>query len=146
VPEFIFAIDTMKKNNILIGLAIALSGILLACQNDTAVNNMETPEGVVKRWQGLVDSSKFEAAKTFSTERAIRWLEKNKALTDSGDSLVYPMNFKEISCKIDGDSAVCNCIYTMPEDTTTYKDVYLAKKINGKWVVDLNQDELEMFQ
>ncbi len=136
----------MKKINILIGLAIALSGLIAACQNDSATNNLETPEGVVRRWQSLVDSSKFEAAKAFSTERAMRWLEKNKALTDSGDSLVYPMNFIEISCKIDGDSAICNCIYMMPEDTTAYKDVYLAKKINGKWVVDLNQDELEMFE
>jgi hypothetical protein len=63
-----------------------------------------------------------------------------------GDSMVYPIIFKNIRCKISGDSASCDCLYTMPEDTTSYRDTYLAKKINGKWLVDLSQDELEVFE
>ena len=103
------------------------------------------PDYAIKRWQGLVDSSDYEAAKVFSTPRTIKWLDKNKMATEAGDSLGYQLNFQKINCNISGDSAVCNCIYSMRGDTTTYKDIYLAKKINNKWVVDLNNDEVETF-
>ncbi len=134
----------MQRTNFFFIVVLLLS--IFACKNDLAFNRLETPEGVIEKWQGLVDSSQFEAAKQFSTARAIKWLDKNKAITETGDSMVYPITFKSVRCKINGDSASCDCIYTMPEDSTSYRDTYLAKKINGKWLVDLSQDELEVFE
>ena len=119
-------------------------GFCTACGSEPKMQN-DGPDYAIKRWQGLVDSSNYEAAKAFSTPRTIKWLEKNKMVTEAGDSLGYQLVFQKINCSISGDSAVCNCIYSMRGDTTTYKDVYLAKKINDKWVVDLNNDEVETF-
>jgi hypothetical protein len=136
---------TNMRNTFLI-LTLLFSAIFIFSCAEEPKMTTEGPDYAIKRWQGLVDSSNFQAAKLYSTERTIKWLDKNNASTEAGDSLGYQVNFTKIDCKISGDSAVCNCTFNMKGDTTTYKDIYFAKKINYKWLVDLNVDENEILE
>jgi hypothetical protein len=125
-----------------------LSLFIFSCKNDpkSLAFEEETPEFAIKQWQSLVDSSQYDAAKKFSTPRTILWLDKNKSIMGSGDTLTYQMSFTQIACKITGDSAICLCKYTMNGDSTNYDDTYNLKKIDNKWLIDLASDEVDMFQ
>ena len=96
-----------------------------------------TPETVSKQWQAHLDKNEIDQAALLSTELTKEWLAENKELF-LNDSQVYQTNFVKMNCVVAGEKATCN--YTILEEGELIEDIFLLKKMNNQWLVDLEED------
>ena len=96
-----------------------------------------TPETVSKQWQSHLDKNELDQAALLSTPLTKEWLKENKELF-LNDSQVYQTNFVKMDCVIKGATAICN--YSFLEEGEHYEDFFLLKKINGQWLMDLEEE------
>ncbi|MCB9282775.1 MAG: hypothetical protein H6563_01765 [Lewinellaceae bacterium] len=128
----------MRIVSILVAAALAVLSIF-ACQSTPSGSS---PESVVRQWQAHIDKNEFEQAKALSAPRTqdlISWMEALLSNMEL-DSVISETNFKELSCKENGDKAVC--YYTLEEEGQLFYDSFLLVQLDGKWLVDLPEDAL----
>ena len=120
-------------------VAAALAALFLpACQPSSS----SSPESVVRQWQAHIDKNEFEQAKTLSaprTQELLDWMEALLSNMDM-DSVITNTELKDISCKENGDNAVC--YYTLEEEGQTFYDSFLLVRIDGKWLIDLPEGNM----
>jgi len=130
---------TQKINFLIIIITILL---FANCNNESTIQNSKplpnTPETVTKQWQLYLDNNELEKVATLSTATTKEWLTENKELFLS-DTQVYKTEFVKMNCDSAGNRAAC--LYTIKEDGELIEDVFLLKKIDGQWLVDIEEDE-----
>ena len=108
---------------------------LFACQPSGS------PESVVRQWQAHIDNNEFEEAKALSspqTAEIITWMQT--LLANMGaDEYVTQTTFEKLKCRKKGDQAVC--YYTIEEEGEVFNDSFLLVRIEGKWLIDLPDEE-----
>lgn len=121
-------------------LFLISSIILFSCGNEPSTQQVEplpnTPETVSKKWQFLLDNNEIEKVAELSTENTKKWLKENKALFLS-DTQTYKTQFVKMDCQTEKDKATCT--YIIKEENELIEDVFLLKKIEGQWLVDLEE-------
>ncbi len=116
---------------------------LFACQNENKAKTKEasTPEEVVRKWQGLMDKNAFAAAKKYSTTNTIRVIESFESYFDEEDeSLIDTTILLNLKCVILDNHSVCR--YEFDEEGETYRDSFLLKRVDGKWLIDVEETDL----
>jgi len=119
----------MKK----FSLFLSFICLFCACNSDQPPIKEEqlpnTPESVVRAWQGYVDVNQFDKAKRLSTKET-----KSFLATLTGEEEIISTQFVSIRCKNSSpNDAICNCI--LKEGDEEYTDQFLLKKENGQWLV-----------
>lgn len=112
-------------------------------EEDTFVHP-DTPEEVVRQYQYYLDNDKYTYAKRLSTpagQEILNYLEKR--LSDQpADSTIINTEFLSIVCRKTGEEA--NCIGVIEEEGEKFELVFKVIKIDGKWLVDANEDDYEL--
>ena len=118
-------------------LPIALC-CFVACQQDAS--NGRSPEEVVRQYQAYLDKNEFDKAKSISTPEGKDVLEGLKVFFSgpAGDSTVVHTDFLSITCEETGNTAQCNC--QLKDEYETYESTYRLQKIDGRWLVDTNDE------
>lgn len=98
---------------------------------------LDTPQAVCQQWQYHLDNNEIEAAIRLSTPATKEWLEENKLLFLS-DNQIYLTQFLKMNCDLEEDKAICH--FTIREEGEIIDDYYILKRINGQWLVDLEED------
>ena len=115
--------------------------LLIGCSNEPATQQTEllpnTPETVSKQWQHLLDNNQIEKVAQLSTENTKAWLKENTDLFLS-DNQVYKTEFIQMDCREEGDQA--ECIFIIKEEGELIQDIFLLKKVDGQWLVDIEED------
>ncbi len=134
-----------------ISLGICLL-FLLACQQQEkktpAISEPlpNTPETVVRQYQALMDSNRFERAALLSTPDGKAMLNMLAQIMagDPPDSSIVHTNFLDLNCTLQEEStAICNCL--LRDEYEEYASQFKLLKIDGQWLVDIpEEDELEM--
>lgn len=134
-----------------ISLGICLL-FLLACQQQekktSAISEPlpNTPETVVRQYQALMDSNRFERAALLSTPDGKAMLNMLAQIMagDPPDSSIVHTNFLDLTCTIQQETtARCNCL--LRDEYEEYASQFKLLKIDGQWLVDIpEEDELEM--
>lgn len=111
--------------------------VLFACQPEPT-----TPEEVVQKFQGHIDKNEFAEAKALSTERGKQRLNDLEAIItgELADSTIFSTTFLKIDCQINVDTAHCLCL--VRDSYEEYETDYKLIKTNGKWLVDVPEEEL----
>lgn len=100
-------------------------------------SDMESPEKVAENYLNYVNNKEFDKAKELCTEKTREFLEKFESLGEMeegagpGKSII-----EDIKCLVEGDKAVC----TFTSDGEPQE--MLLVKIDGKWMVDFEIDNL----
>lgn len=125
---------------------------LLACQQQgkkaAAIPEPlpNTPETVVRQYQALMDSNRFERAALLSTPDGKAMLNMLAEIMagDPPDSSIVHTNFLNLNCAIEKETtARCNCL--LRDEYEEYASQFKLLKIDGQWLVDIpEEDELEM--
>lgn len=106
------------------------------CQNDSKTNKSEhslAQEALVE-WQQLVDLGHFAQAKLLSTDSTIIWLDEIADIDVEDDTIAMTI-LQEIHCAITSDTA--NCSYYIIEDGEKLDNSVQLVKVNGVWLVDV---------
>jgi hypothetical protein len=104
-----------------------------------------TPETVVRQYQALMDSNRFERAALLSTPDGQAMLNMLAEIMagDPPDSSIIHTNFLDLNCAVQKDTARCNCL--LRDEYEEYASQFKLLKINGQWLVDIpEEDEVEM--
>ncbi|MCB9080798.1 MAG: hypothetical protein H6555_03700 [Lewinellaceae bacterium] len=104
-----------------------------------------TPEDVVRQYQGYIDRNDFAAAKLLSTpEEQVRLSEMATMFAgEVGDSTLLTTEFLNLVCTPRQDSAFCSC--TLKDQYETYETQYLLLRINKQWLVHIPQESELLF-
>jgi len=116
--------------------------LILSCQTAEPLPN--TPETVSRQWQEYINNNQFAKAKTLSTPNAkewVNWIEKMIVVEEPGEALPPPV-FLEMNCKVLGNKATC--LFLQEDAGEQYRDSFFLFKINGQWLVDIPEEDLEM--
>ncbi len=105
----------------------------------------QQPEEVIRHYQAHIDSNRFEQAKTYSTEGGKAWIDTlSKIISSSSDDLdstLLHTSFLNIDCKIQQDTAFCNCLAV--DQDGEYEVLYQLIRQDGKWKIEApKEDEL----
>jgi hypothetical protein len=115
-----------------------------ACQNTPKEGQTSTtianPEMTVRQWQKYIDNNDFKNAQALSTTDTRQWLEGIEAAF-SEDTLKMKTNFEQITCQEEAEKAMCVCRIKQNITDESYEDVFFLVKENGKWVIDLNNED-----
>lgn len=116
--------------------------LLVACSDTPTVKNKEvlpnTPETVSKQWQLYLDNNELDKVAALSSTSTKEWLAENKDIF-LGDNQAYQTRFLQMTCTEQGEKAMCHCV--MKDETgELIEDVFLLVKINGQWLVELEED------
>ncbi len=114
--------------------------LLINCSNESGTSNESfpnTPETVSKQWQFHLDNNELEKVAKLSTSTTKEWLSENKELF-LNDTQVYKTEFVKMECDSVGNTATCT--YQIKEEGELIEDVFLLKKIEGQWLVDIEED------
>lgn len=116
--------------------------LFISCNNTPASQEEKnplpnTPETVSKQWQVHLDKNEIEQATALSTTLTKEWLAENKELF-LNDPQLYQTQFVKMNCTIEGETAIC--IYTILEEGELIEDFFLLKKLDGQWLVDLEEE------
>lgn len=114
----------------------------LSCQNTEPLPN--TPESVSKQWQEYINNNQFPEAKRLSTPNAkewVSWLEKMLIQEEPGEELPPPV-FLQMNCNESNNKATC--LYLQQDAGEAYRDSFFLLKINGQWLIDIPEEDLEM--
>lgn len=126
-----------------LAIMLFLLTLLISCNNNSPANEAKkiplpnTPETVSKQWQSHLDKNEIAQASALSTPLTKAWLAENEELF-LNDSHVYQTKFVKMNCIIEGETATCT--YTILEEGELIEDYFLLKKINGQWLVDLEEE------
>lgn len=116
--------------------------LILSCQTAEPLPN--TPETVSRQWQEHINNNQFAQAKKLSTTNAkewVNWIEKMIVEEEPGEALPPPI-FLEMTCKEIGDKATC--LFLQEDAGEQFRDSFFLFKINGQWLVDIPEEDLEM--
>ena len=104
----------------------------------------EDPEEVLKQYQAFVDKNLLEKAKTLSTPAGQIWLDELKAIVEEEqpDSTLFHTEFLSINCMGEGDTLRCQCV--LEDQYERYTSDYNLVKLNGQWLIDAPQDEIQI--
>lgn len=104
----------------------------------------ETPEEVIRKYQGYYDKNLFEEAKLLSTPRERQRLDSFKELLEGepADSIIYTTTFLSIRCNINQDTARCLCEVQDVEEP--YMTEFKLLKIKGQWLMDAPEEQVEI--
>jgi hypothetical protein len=117
--------------------------VLLGCESDPPAEQ-QTPEEVLKTYQGLVDKNQLEEAKALSTPAGKEWLNELAEIiaSEQPDSTIFQTKFLSVNCQGQGDTLFCQCL--LEDQYERYKSDYTLVKIEEQWLVDAPQDELQI--
>jgi hypothetical protein len=121
---------------------IVASFFLLSCQPAQPGASAETPEQVVREWQRLVDKNHFQEAMKYCTE-ITRENIKVYGLPFEGQPSDVQTNFASVSCKEQGNEAICKCSISVENSSETYEDEFHLIKQDGKWLIDIPAFDVE---
>lgn len=113
-----------------------------SCQRDHLY--APPPEEVIRQYQALIDSNRYEEAKTLSTPEEQTRLDADAELMAMlpSDSTVIRTVFLNIDCKeVARDVVHCHCL--MEDQEGEYEAVFKLVKTEGQWRVDVPVDEEE---
>jgi len=137
------------KHYISLGICLLF---LLACQQQEKKASAlveplpNTPETVVRQYQALMDSNRFERAALLSTPDGKAMLNMLAEIMagDPPDSSIVHTHFLDLNCVIEEDNtARCNCL--LRDEYEEYTSQFKLLKIDGQWLVDIpEEEELEM--
>lgn len=129
--------------------------LLGGCQNEEQVageafgeqdtfEHPDTPEEVVRQYQYYVDNNKFAYAKRLSTPAEQEMLDYLSDMVSGQptDSTILHTEFISIVCK--KAEATADCIGVIQEDGEKTELMFKVVKIDGKWLVDTNEDDGEL--
>mgnify|MGYP005666462093 CR=1 FL=1 len=118
-------------------LSIGL-GLFAACQQDATTSR--SPEEVVRQYQAFLDKNEFDKAKKISTPEGKEILEGLKVFFSgpAGDSTMVHTDFLSIACEEMGTTARCTC--QLKDEYETYESVFKLQKMDGRWLVDTNDE------
>ncbi len=122
-------------------LAVSLL-LLISCQTAEPLPN--TPETVSRQWQEYINNNHFAKAKKLSTPNAkewVTWIEKMIIEEEPGEVLPPPV-LLEMTCKEMGNKATC--LFLQEDAGEQYRDSFFLFKIDGQWLVDIPEEDLEM--
>ncbi len=124
-----------------------LTGCLLAtiwaCKSDKG--QVVPPEEVIRQYQSLIDSNRFEEAKMLSTLAEQKRLDEEAAIIAMlpADSTVIRTRFLQINChEVSNHLVVCECLME-DEEAGEFEAVFHLIKENGAWRVDVPQEEMD---
>lgn len=131
---------TKYKRNSLKSMLLLL--LFISCNNPQSQQEEKiplpnTPETVSKQWQAHLDKNEIEKTAALSTTLTKEWLAENKELF-LNDPQVYQTQFVKMNCTTEGETAICN--YTILEEGELIEDFFLLKKVDGQWLVDLEEE------
>ncbi|HMO40963.1 MAG TPA: hypothetical protein PKC76_11660 [Saprospiraceae bacterium] len=111
-----------------------------ACQREPKLP--ESPEDVIRKFQGYIDNNQFAEAKTLSTPRGQERLDDLEAIItgELADSTIFNTTFLSINCQITADTARCLC--SVRDNYEAYETDYKLIRINGQWLVDVPEEEV----
>ncbi|HMG16051.1 MAG TPA: hypothetical protein VK590_11425 [Saprospiraceae bacterium] len=126
----------MKYSHLLFLLGFTALGFFSSCKQES------DPETVVRMWQKHLDENEFKLAKEISTDRGKQWLDIVTKMIESNNESpdTFKTVFKQIKCTVVKDSAICR--YSIIDQGEELLDSMYLKKINGKWLVDVQLDEM----
>lgn len=118
---------------------IYLFGLLLvelfACQSEV---NSKSAEQTVRDWQSYVDANNLKAVRELSTDATMQMLDDmEKAF--GAEPMLIKTNFLKIECIEQKEDAKCICEFRQDTIKEVYQEIYLLRKINGRWLVDINE-------
>lgn len=104
----------------------------------------EDPEEVLKQYQAFVDKNLLEKAKMLSTPAGQAWLDELKAIVEEEqpDSTLFHTEFLSVNCMGEGDTLRCQCV--LEDQYERYTSDYHLVKLNGQWLIDAPQDEIQI--
>ncbi|MDX1940431.1 MAG: hypothetical protein SFU99_07760 [Saprospiraceae bacterium] len=113
---------------------------ILSCQQEPKIP--ETPEEIVKKFQGYIDNNQFAEAKILSTPSGQARLSDLETIISGelADSTIFNTTFLKINCQISADTARCLCL--VRDNYEEYETDYKLIRIKGQWLVDVPEEEL----
>lgn len=116
--------------------------VLFACSDTPTAKQKvvlpNTPETVSKQWQLHLDNNEIDKVAVLSSTNTKEWLAENKDIF-LGDNQAYQTEFLQMTCTEQEEKAMCHCV--MKDETgELIEDVFLLIKINGQWLVELEDD------
>ncbi len=119
--------------------SIAIACVAVSCQREPKLP--ETPEEVIRQFQGFIDNNQFAEAKKLSTPRGQERLTDLEAIItgELADSTIFNTTFLKINCQINVDTARCLCL--VQDSYEEYETDYKLIRINGQWLVDVPEEE-----
>lgn len=121
-------------------ITIFLLGLFFNCTSDHP-KMPNTPEEVLKAYQGFFDKNEFESAKLYSTPNGKKWLEDLIPMIQSEgmESTIISTIFHTLDCTVNADTASCVC--ELEDDGERYSANYRLIRIKGQWLVDAPEEE-----
>jgi hypothetical protein len=105
-----------------------------------------TPEGVLRAYQELIDNNRFDEAKRLSTQSGQKFLEQLRILStaDTGDQPLETDRtvFNKINCRQGVDKAVCT--YEIITEGENIPDSISLVYQNEKWLIDIPEENFLM--
>jgi len=129
----------MKKIRIILPLVLAVTLLCISCKSEK--KKYQTPEGTTEIFVNAFCTADFATMYdcTAANNRIIiQQIEKqmNKHKDKLKEIQDNKVEINNIECKMQNDSvAECVCSYTLNKNPR--KDLYMLKKIDGKWLVDM---------
>lgn len=97
------------------------------------------PEKTVKAFFTAMQKGDFEKAKKYGDDNADQILDLMKAMMSNMPKQSKKVTIKNVTCDVDGDSAICNgCC---GQDGEPLRDVKV-EKINGQWLVVMKKEDM----
>ncbi|KGE89066.1 MAG: hypothetical protein ACE362_00370 [Phaeodactylibacter xiamenensis] len=131
----------MKYNNL--WPAVIMVVLFGSCGSDAPPPPSE-PEAVLKQYQRFVDQNLLEKAKALSTPAGKAWLDELKAIVEEEqpDSTLFHTEFLSVNCEGKKDTLRCQCV--LEDQYERYTSDYHLVKLNGQWLVDAPQEEIQI--
>ncbi len=123
---------------------LLLLAIMLAAGCQREPKQPDTPEMVIRKYQDHYDNNRFAEAALLSTERERERLEDLRIIIESEppDSTIFTTTFLSINCTTEQDTAICIC--QVQDIDLPYTREYRLIRVNGQWLVDAPDEEIEI--
>ncbi len=120
---------------------IFIVGSLLSCQSRSGEYHPDTPEEVLKIYQGHFDKNEFELAKALSTQKGKQWIDdiSPMILNSPDEATILTTKFHGIDCQIENDTARCEC--ELEDAGERYFADFRLIKVKGNWLVDAPDED-----
>lgn len=139
-------------------IIVFLATTLLSCKNEVkkvetpaqpsaSMTIINTPEGILRAYQELIDNNKFEEAKQLSTASGQKFLEQLRILSnaEAGD---LPLEndktvFNKVACRQYANNKAV-CVYEILTEGETIPDSISLVYENDKWLIDIPEENYLM--
>jgi len=126
------------------GCLLVLVIVLFSCQPDSresfdSVN--QSPEEVLRAYQGYYDRNQFDEAKALSTPAEQERLDELAEIIamEVSDSTVLETVFEDLDCSVQRDTARCIC--TLRDQYEQYQANFQLVRTQAGWLVDAPHEE-----